>query len=123
MNANPDYSAGDEARRLVNELLRLESRGSGDLEAAMRRLANRYGLPWRTFWNLRYRKQKDVFVGVLRTLREAHAAEAQRHIKRLRHELTIAKINGVHVEDLEDQVSTLSAELENCLQNNSNRKA
>lgn len=122
MIAKPDYSAGDEARRLVNELLRLESRGSGDLEAAMRRLANRYGLPWRVFWNLRYRKQKDVFVGVLRKLQEAHRAECRRQIERLRHELSIAKLNGVHVEDLEDQVSTLSAELEDCVADHRHRK-
>lgn len=81
----------------------------------MRRLANRYGLSWRVFWNLRYRKQKDVFVGVLRKLREAHAVEAQRHMERLQHELSIAKINGVHVDDLEHQVSDLADRLAACL--------
>lgn len=122
MIAKTDYGAGDEARHLVNELLRLESRGSGDLEAAMRRLANRYGLPWRVFWNLRYRKQKDVFVGVLRKLREAHRAECGRQIERLRHEITIAELNGVHVQDLADQVDALAAELEDCLAHHRVRK-
>lgn len=110
-----DVSAVEEAKRLVNELLKLESRGGGDLENAMRRLANRYGLPWRTFWNLRYRTPKHVFVGVFETLKAAHRAEVGRQIERLRHELQIAKLNGVHVQDIEDQASALLAELEDCV--------
>lgn len=110
-----DYSATAEAKRLVADLLRLESRGVGDLEGAMRRLANRYGLPWRTFWNIKYRQQKDVFVSVLRKLREAHAAECARELERMAHEIRIAKINGVPVEDLEDQIAGLRDELEACV--------
>lgn len=108
-------SGTDEAKRLANELLRLESRGAGDLENAMRRLANRYGLNWRVFWNLRYRKQKDVSVGVFQKLREAHVAECRRQIERMAHELEIARLRGVHVQDLEDQVAALRDELETCL--------
>lgn len=104
-----------EARRLVNELLKLESRGAGDLENAMRRLGNRYGISWRVFWNLRYRTPSDVFVSVFEKLKEAHRAECGRQIERLRHELRIAELNGVHVEDLQDQVSALAAELEACV--------
>lgn len=108
----------DEAIRLVNELIRMESRGAGDTENAMRRLAHRYGLNWRVFWTLRYRRPKDVFVSVFEKLQAAHRAECGRQIERLRHELEIAKINGVHVEDIADQAATLIAELEGCLQNN-----
>jgi hypothetical protein len=121
--AKSDYSAGDEARKIVNDLLRLESRGAGDLEGAMRRLGNRYGLPWRTFWTIKYRHPKDLMCGVMGRLREAHAAECQRQIERLRHELSIAKINGVHVQDLEDQAATLRAELETCLEDRTQRDA
>lgn len=113
-----DYSATAEAKRLANELLRLESRGAGDLENAMRRLGNRYGLPWRVFWNLKYRNQKDVFVGVLRKLKEAHIAECRRQVERMAHELQIAKLNGVLVDDLEDQVAALRNELAACLADN-----
>ncbi len=123
MIAKPDYSAGDEARRLVNELLRLESRGAGDRENAMKRLGNRYGLPWRVFWTIKYRQPKDLLCGVMGKLREAHAAECQRQIKRLRHELTIAQESGVHVEDIQDQVSTLAAELETCMAHRGRRDA
>lgn len=118
-----DLNAVEEAKRLTTELLKLESRGNGDLENAMKRLANRYGLPWRTFWTLRYRNPKHLFVGVFETLKEAHRAECGRHIERLRHELQIAKINGVPVQDLEDQASTLIAELEDCLPDNRDGKA
>jgi 2-phospho-L-lactate transferase/gluconeogenesis factor (CofD/UPF0052 family) len=112
-----------EAKRLANELIRFESRGAGDTENAMRRLANRYGISWRVFWNLRYRAPQDVFVSVFEKLQEAHRAECGRQIERLRHEIQIAKLSGVHVEDLQDQVSALAAELEACLAHRDERDA
>jgi hypothetical protein len=108
-------AAAMEAKRLVNELIRIESRGAGDTESAMRRLANRYGIPWRTFWTLRYRTPSDVFVSVFQKLQAAHRAEIGRQIERLRHEISIAKINGVHVEDVEERLSALVLEMDDCL--------
>ena len=105
-----------EAKRLANDLLKLESRGSGDLTNAMRRLGQRHGIPWRTFWTLRYRAPSDVFVSVFEKLKQAHRVECERQIERLKHELQIAKVNGVHFEDIADQVSALAAELEACIQ-------
>jgi polyhydroxyalkanoate synthesis regulator phasin len=122
MTAKGDCSATDEAKRLVNELIRIESRGAGDTENAMRRLGNRYGLPWRVFWTVRYRTPKDVLAGVLQRLREAHAAESRRQITRMAHELEMARASGVHVEDLADQVAALAAELEGCLAHRRNRE-
>ena len=113
-----DHGAGAEARRIVNELLRLESRGAGDLENAMRRLGNRYGLPWRTFWTIKYRKPRDLLCGVMARLREARAAECQKQIARMAHELELARASGVRVEDLEDQAATLAAQLAACMANN-----
>ena len=110
-----DLSAADEAKRLVNELIRIESRGAGDTEGAMRRLGNRYDIPWRTLWNIRYRTPRDVFVGVFEKIKEAHRAECRRQIERMAHELSIARLKGVHVEDLEDQVAALRDELEACM--------
>ncbi len=115
-------AAVTEAKRLANELIRFESRGAGDTENAMRRLANRYGLSWRVFWSLRYRPQKDLSVGVFEKLREAHAAECKRQLERMAHELQIAHLKGVHVQDLEDQVSALRGELETCLAQHRERK-
>ena len=116
-------AAGMEAKRLVNELLKLESRGAGDLENAMRRLGRRYGIPWRVFWTLRYRAPSDLFVSVFEKLKEANRAECGRQIERLKHELQIAEINGVHVQDLADQVEALSDQLADCLQNNRDKQA
>ena len=107
-----DLSAAEEAKRIVNELLKLESRGAGDLEASMRRLGNRYGLDWRVFWRLRYRTPKDVFVSVFEKLKEAHRAECRRQIERLNHELQIAQLKGVHVEDIRAEAEALVAQLQ-----------
>lgn len=83
-----------DAQQWANELLRRESRGPGDMENAMRRLECRYGIPWRTFWQLRYRAPKDVFVGVFFQLKAAHDAECARQERLLAHErkITEAKV-------------------------------
>lgn len=112
-----------ECKRIVAELIRSESRGNGDNEGAMKRLANRHGLSWRVFWNLKYRNPKDVFVGVYRKLQAAHRAECGRQLSRIRHELEMARAAGVPVEDLADQVAALADQLENCMENSRNRKA
>lgn len=106
-----DLSGVDEAKRLAAELLKLETRGTGDTEAAMRRLAHRYGLDWHVFWRLRYRTPKDVFVGVLRALREAHHNECRRQLGKLRHEIEIARLKGVCCEDIVAAAAALAEKL------------
>ena len=107
-----DLSATGEAKRLVNELLRLESRGAGDLENAMRRLGQRYGMNWRVFWQLRYRNPEDVFVGVFEGLKRAYRAECRRQLRKLEHELQVAQIKGVSVDDLKASADHLVAQLD-----------
>jgi hypothetical protein len=80
-----------QARNWANELVRREARGPGDTENAMHRLEARYGIPWRTFWQLRYRKPKDVFVSVYQRLGAAYQAECERQKRLLEHELYITK--------------------------------
>lgn len=104
-------SAAIQAQRLVNEMLRWESRGAGDTENAMRRLGNRHGIPWRVFWTLKYRAPKDLFVSVFEEIKAAHKAEAQRQLQKVQHELQIAEINGIYVRDLADQVEALAGQL------------
>ncbi len=106
-----DYSATGEAKRLVNELLQLESRGAGDLENAMKRLAHRYGLPWRVFWTLKYRNPKDVLMGTFKKLEEAHLQECRRQMQRMGHAVEMARARGVMVDDLENSLRTLRDEL------------
>ncbi len=96
-----------DARTWANELVRRESRGPGDMENAMRRLENRYGVPWRTFWTLRYRPPTDVFVSVYLKLKSAYEAECHRQERLLAHErlITTAKILSVEgvVQSLDDR--------------------
>lgn len=108
-------SAAIHAQRLVNEMLRWESRGAGDMENAMRRLGNRHGIPWRVFWTLKYRMPKDLFVGVYEEIKASHNAEAKRQLRKVQHELQTAEINGVYVRDLADQVEALAHKLEDRL--------
>lgn len=110
-------SAAMQAQRLVNEMLRWESRGAGDTENAMRRLGNRHGIPWRVFWTMKYRTPKDLFVSVFEEIKAAHKTEAQRQLRKVQHELQIAEVNGVYVRDLADQVEALAHKLENRLAN------
>lgn len=75
------------ARTMAGELVKHESRGPGDMENAMHRLEARYGIPWRTFWTLRYRPPADVMAGVYHRLMAAYQAECDRQMRLLRHEL------------------------------------
>lgn len=79
------------AREWAADLVRREARGPGDLENAMRRLGARHGIPWRTFWTLRYRPPRDILWGLAARLHAAHEAEINRQIELLQHELTITK--------------------------------
>lgn len=89
-----------DARSWANDLVRRECRGPGDLENAMRRLEARYGIPWRTFWTLKYRAPHDVFVGVYLKLRAAYEAECARQQRLYEHERRIAKAKGEPFEAL-----------------------
>lgn len=75
----------------AKELTRLEARGPGDLENAWRRLEARYGVPWRSFWSLRYRRPRDVGSAVYLALKQAYEAEIDRQMRRLNHELEITR--------------------------------
>jgi hypothetical protein len=80
-----------EAREWANALVRLEARGPGDLDRAMRRVESRYGVPFSILWTLRYRAPKDILASVYFSLRAAYLAECERQQKRFDHELEIAR--------------------------------
>ncbi len=88
-------TAVKEARAMADWLVQQESRGNGDLENTMRRLETRWGVPWRTFWSLRYRPPKDILMGTYEGIKAAYLAECERQKRRLEHEIEITKAMGV----------------------------
>lgn len=96
----PYISGITDAKGWANALVLFEARGPGDTEGAMRRLEHRYGIPWRTFWSLRYRAPCDVMVGVYRQLQNAYTDECQRQERLLAHERRIAEAKVLAFEAL-----------------------
>lgn len=88
-------SGASDAIKWANDLVRRETRGPGDIENAMRRLESRYGISWRTFWELRYRPPADVMTGVYQRLNAAYLSEIERQEAMLRHEREITKAKGM----------------------------
>lgn len=85
----------DEAATWARDLTRREARGPGDMENAWRRLEARYGVPWRTFWSLRYRKPREIGASIYQRLAAAYEAERERQMRLLRHDIeTTKKIAG-----------------------------
>lgn len=90
--AMTDVAFVDQAEGWAKRLTQSEARGPGDMENAWRRLEARYGVPWRTFWALRYRKPRDITASAYHRLAAAYAAECGRQVKLLRHEIAITKL-------------------------------
>lgn len=75
-----------EARGWAEELTELEIKGPRDLEDAWRRLETRYGIPYSTFWSLRYRADlKDIWASLHRMLQLAVEQERSRRAANLSH--------------------------------------
>lgn len=81
-----------EARAWAKELTALEITGPGDLERAWERLEGRYGIPYSTFWSLRYDKGlKDVWGSIHIMLERA-----------LEHERELRSNNKAHRKAVDD---------------------
>ena len=86
-----------EARTLLAEMFGWEYAGHGDTENALRRIGTRHGLSFGEVWSLRYRPPKRIFSDLLKRLRDAHAAECERQLRKLAHELEVtARVAGAH---------------------------
>lgn len=95
------YESGvSEARMWATQMVLREARGPGDSENAMHRLEHRYGIPWRTFHNLKYRAPADVMVGVWRQLKAAYEAECERQERLLAHERHVAEAKVLAAESV-----------------------
>lgn len=65
--------------------------GRGDMDVAMHRAEQRYGIPARTFWTLRYRPPREIFASVYLKLKAAYEAEVAAQEARLRHEIEVTR--------------------------------
>lgn len=82
-----------EAKGWSETLLSRVHQGPGDtVEAAMYRAEQKYGVPAQAFWNLRYRRPKDILVSVYMRLKAAYDHECGRQEAKLRHELELTKM-------------------------------
>lgn len=86
-----DAAFVERASEWAKALTQRESRGPGDLENAWRRLEARYGISVRTFWSLRYRRPNEIAASIFYRLHAAYQAECERQMRRLEHDLSIAR--------------------------------
>jgi len=81
-----------QAKAFAGALLRWESRGPGDTENAMRRIARRHGIEYGQLWSLRYRAPKRIWADVLTKIALAYDAERDRQLRALKHETDLTEI-------------------------------
>lgn len=107
-------SSAQVATGYVRRMVANETRGWGDQENALERLANRYGLPFWTLNNIRTGRAKTVEASVFDAIKSAFADHCSVQAARLLHEAETAKaVNpDVPLDDIEDQIRALVARLE-----------
>lgn len=87
-----EADAVNKAARWAEALLARVYRGPGDnVDTAMHRAEQKYGVPAQTFWSLRYRPPKEMGVFAWTYLKSVYEAECGRQEAKLRHELELAK--------------------------------
>jgi hypothetical protein len=74
------------ARHWLDAMVKRETRGAGDTVNAIRRLSNRYRIPYGLLWSLRYRPPRDLFVEMYRRIEAAYDEETRRAVTALEHE-------------------------------------
>lgn len=100
-------AAYDYASRLVEH----EQRGS-DLDAALHRLEQRYGLSPSQIMHLRSKRAKSCDVGLFARLRMAYIDLCERQVSRLQQQIAIEKATGDDtLEDLEAEARALAEKI------------
>ncbi|WP_422383249.1 hypothetical protein [Roseibium album] len=79
------------AQDIARSMVERESRGSGDLPNAMKRLEERHKLPSGLLHSLRYRPPKDLMLSVWQSLVDAYQTECLRQARLLEHELKVTR--------------------------------
>lgn len=80
--ANKPMSTAEETVRLGRECLAREIRGNGDSENAMRRLEAKTGIPFWTWWGLKYRPPKSVPPELMRRIEEYYLSCLESSVRR-----------------------------------------
>jgi hypothetical protein len=84
----------DHAAEMNRDLVNRECRGPGDLENAMRRVEQKWGVPVSIQWALRYRKPKSIAADVFARIAFGWEASREQQLKRLQHEQSITEAKG-----------------------------
>ena len=93
----------DAATDYVRTMVQRESRGPGDIDNAMSRLEQRYGLPFWSLWYLRKGKAKTVEASLLARIRAAYLDMCQRQASNLLHEI---RVEAAANDDLDADIAT-----------------
>src|SRR5690242_15981970 len=91
--ATPPMSV-EAATEYVRVMVQRESRGPGDLDNAMNRIEQRYGIPFWSMWHLRKGKAKTVEASLLARIRAAYLDMCQRQASGLLHEIEMEAAVG-----------------------------
>lgn len=83
----------DQAAEWSRKLTQMRARGPGDTDNAMRSIERDYGIAHSILWSLRYRRDRYRSIGVeiYARLSAAYAAECERQVRKLAHEIEITK--------------------------------
>lgn len=83
----------DRAANWADLMVKRESRGPGDIDNARHRVAQRHGVPYSTFFALKWRKPKcpQRIRGIYEQMREAYLNECKRQVACLEQEIQITE--------------------------------
>jgi hypothetical protein len=99
------------ASEYASRLLEHEQRGS-DIEAALFRLEQRYGLSPNQIMHLRSKRAKSCDVSLFARLRSAYLDLCERQVSKLQHEIAITKATSDDaLEDLEAEALRLAEKI------------
>jgi hypothetical protein len=100
------------ASEYASRLLEHEQRGS-DIEAALFRLEQRYGLSPNQIMHLRSKRAKSCDVSLFARLRSAYLDLCERQVSKLQHEIAITKAtdDDDDLRDLEADAAALAAKI------------
>jgi hypothetical protein len=99
------------ASNYAASLLEHEQRGS-DIESALRRLEQRYGLSPNQIMHLRNRRAKSCDVSLFARLRLAYIDLCERQVTKLQHQIAVEKATGDEtLMDLEREAAALAQKI------------